>query len=103
MVYLIDPYVLKVGFGCNNNCKFCFQTKRTPSFRSVESIKKELINIRAGGFSYVVFEDGEPTLRKDIFDLIRYAKELEFKQIDIQSNGRMFFIKRFVESLLIRV
>lgn len=90
----IDPYVLRVGFGCNNNCKFCFQETRKPLFKTAQSIEKELLEARLQHFSYVIFEGGEPTLRKDIFALIRYAKKLGFKQVDIQSNGRMFFYKK---------
>lgn len=102
MALQIDPYVLKIGFGCNNNCKFCFQNTRTPVFRNSLDLKKELAKVRMQGYVYIVFEGGEPTIRKDILGLIRYARGLGFKQIDIQSNGRLFFYeevcRNFIES-----
>jgi len=42
------------------------------------------------GIEGIVFTGGEPTARRDIFELINYARFLGFKVIQIQSNGRMF-------------
>jgi len=49
----------------------------------------------------VVFTGGEPTIREDIIDLIRYAKSLEFEIIQIQSNGRMFCYEKFCDAIII--
>ena len=96
----LDPHVLKVGLGCNNNCKFCFQDRRGPLFRSKKAIINELIEKRKNGFLKVVFEGGEITLRKDIFEIIGYAKKLGFKKVEIQSNGRMFAYKEICRKFI---
>lgn len=95
-----DPLIINIGFACNNKCLFCFQEKREPQFKSMHSIIKELLQAKKNGFSYIIYEGGEPTLRDDIFDLIRLTRYIGFKQIDIQSNGRLFFYKKICENFI---
>lgn len=81
---------IKTGFICNNNCKFCVQAhNKFKGNRSFEEIKKDLISSRKR-CEGVVLTGGEVTIRKDIFDIIRFAKELDYKTIQVQTNGRMF-------------
>ncbi|MCD6226337.1 MAG: radical SAM protein [Candidatus Aenigmarchaeota archaeon] len=92
---------LKVGFSCNNFCRHCVQAhKRDWGDKSTERIKRELKEGREDGVSDLVLTGGEPTIRKDIIDLVKYAKELGYETIQIQSNGRMFSYKPFCEKLI---
>ena len=94
---------IKVGFSCNNRCKFCVQGEKRYKYgdKSTEQIKKELINAKQKrDCQGVVFTGGEPTLRKDIAELVSFAKRLGFKLIQIQSNGRMFAYKDFCQNLV---
>ena len=43
---------------------------------------------------------GEVTIRKDIFELVRFAKECGYKSIQVQSNGRMFSYMDFCKKLI---
>jgi AhpD family alkylhydroperoxidase len=91
---------IKVGFSCNNNCKFCVQAhKRNLGDRNTEEIKK-ILREAAKDCEIVVFTGGEPTIRPDIIELIEYAKNLKFKIIQIQSNGRMFAYKDFCRKMI---
>jgi MoaA/NifB/PqqE/SkfB family radical SAM enzyme len=94
---------LKVGFSCNNNCIFCVQAhKRYLGDRTTEELKREMDGGRANGCKGIVFTGGEPTIRKDIIELVKYAKSVGYEIIQIQSNGRMFsymaFVKKMVEA-----
>ena len=81
---------IKTGFLCNNNCLFCVQAdNKLKGNRSFEEIKNDLISSR-GRCCGVVFTGGEVTIRKDFFDLVKLAKDLNYKIIQIQTNGRMF-------------
>jgi MoaA/NifB/PqqE/SkfB family radical SAM enzyme len=93
---------LKVGYSCNLHCKHCAQgDKREKSGdQSGERIKKELQESINRGIKEVVFTGGEPTIRKDIMDLVRFAKEIGFKQIQLQTNGRMFASKKFTDAIV---
>lgn len=93
---------IKTGFICNNNCLFCVQAdNKCKGNRSFEEIKADLDECRKR-CDGVVLTGGEVTIRKDFFDLIRLAKELGYKTIQIQTNGRMFasleFCKKTIEA-----
>lgn len=91
---------IKLGFLCNNNCLFCVQAhKKHLGNKSTAQIKKDLREAKET-CTGVVFTGGEPTIREDIFDLVSYAKQLGFKVIQIQTNGRMLAYKKFCEKLI---
>jgi len=92
---------LKVGFACNNYCKHCVQSyKRNVVDKSTERLKKEIIDGYKDGCRAIVFTGGEPTIRKDIIELIRFAKDVGYERIQVQSNGRMLKYKKFVDALV---
>jgi MoaA/NifB/PqqE/SkfB family radical SAM enzyme len=93
---------IKTGFVCNNNCRFCVQAdNKCKGNRSFEDIRGDLIDSRKR-CTGVVFTGGEVTIRNDFFDLIKIAKGLDYTEIQIQTNGRMFasldFCKKTIES-----
>ncbi len=92
------PY-LYVGDKCNNNCVFCSEVDLTPSKRPILDIKRELLILRKVSDT-VNFMGKEPTLRKDLGEMIRYARKLRFKTIGITTNGRMLSIDGALESLI---
>ena len=93
---------IKVGFLCNNRCKFCVQgnkREKIPS-KSLEKIKRELVEGRETA-EEVVFTGGEPALRlEELIIMIRHAKRLKYRIIQIQSNGRLFAYMDFCRSLI---
>jgi MoaA/NifB/PqqE/SkfB family radical SAM enzyme len=93
---------IKAGFSCNNNCRFCVQAhNRAKGDRTTEEIKRDLEESRKRCKS-VVFTGGEVTIRKDVFEIVGYAKELGYETIQIQSNCRMLsnmpFLKQLIEA-----
>jgi len=95
-----SPFIY-AGYICNNNCIFCFEKDQKFSYKSTKDLKKEIRIIR-DSFDFINFMGREPTLRKDIFELVEHADRLKFKQIGITTNGRMFtylnFTKRMMDS-----
>jgi len=92
---------IKVGFSCNNNCIFCAQAhKRHLGDLTTEEIKVQLKKGIEDGADEVVFTGGEPTIRPDIVKLVKYAKDIGFKWIQIQSNCRMCSYIDFVKKLI---
>lgn len=91
---------LKVGFACNNHCLFCVQGNKRERFgrRSREELDEILTSNadRAG----VVFTGGEPTLHTDIRWLVARARELGYRSIQVQTNGRMFAYKSFCKEII---
>lgn len=93
---------IKTGFICNNNCLFCVQAdNKCKGNRSFEEIKSDLEDSKER-CSEVVLTGGEVTIRADFFEIVELAKSLGYKNIQIQSNGRMFnslgFCKKALEA-----
>ena len=92
---------IKVGFDCNNNCKFCVQAhKKKWGNKTTEQIKDDLDKAKKNNCTGVVFTGGEPSIRKDIFDIAEYSCNIGFETIQIQTNGRMLAYKSFAKKLI---
>jgi len=92
---------LKVGFKCNNNCIFCAQAhRRYLGDQTTEKLKQDLQDAYEKGIREVVFTGGEPTIRKDIFELVKFARDLGYELIQIQTNGRMLSYKEICKKLI---
>ena len=62
---------------CNQKCVHCYAADQTLSGEeelSTEDWKKILDRCRAAGIPQVTFTGGEPTMREDLVELIRYAR-----------------------------
>lgn len=92
---------LKIGFQCNNRCRFCVQgnKRKTCSDKSDKEIR-EILRKEAKTHQGVVFTGGEPTIRKELVAWVGYAKELGYEIIQIQTNGRAFAYKEFCEEII---
>jgi MoaA/NifB/PqqE/SkfB family radical SAM enzyme len=94
---------LKVGFSCNNSCRFCVQGHKRGRFpdKTTAELKAALEEARSSAQG-VVFTGGEVTLRRDLLELLAFARELGFSRIQVQSNCRLLaypdFCRRVVEA-----
>lgn len=82
--------VIRLGFACNVNCKFCNFIPATETFYSdfsLSEIKRQIDKLANNNIRYVSLSGGEPLLRSDIEDIIAYAKEKGISDIDLQSNA----------------
>jgi len=48
----------------------------------------------------VVFTGGEPTLRRDLPELVSFARDAGYETIQIQTNGRTFASRRYCETII---
>ena len=92
---------LKIGFSCNNHCRFCVQGDKRSRVQPplTRDLLRELDEARAGADG-VVFTGGEPTLRRDLSSLVARACELDYDPIQIQTNGRMFASRATCDDLI---
>jgi len=88
---------IKIGFQCNNRCKFCVQGDKRDYMpaKDKKEVENSLKEAYGQGKNEVVFTGGEPTLHPHFLDFVSYAKELGFEGIQIQTNGRMFSYNNF--------
>jgi len=97
----VSPYIY-IGYQCNNNCIFCSEADeyiKQLKKKSLEEIKKEILQARKY-YDFISFMGREPTLRKDIFNILEFAISLNFKQVGITTNGRMLSYPDFTQNIL---
>ncbi|MCX7910604.1 MAG: radical SAM protein [Endomicrobia bacterium] len=92
--------VVELTYKCNLNCIHCYipQSYRSYKELTTKEIKNVIYSIYKLGGLYLVFSGGEPFLREDIFDLIDYAKSLNFVVV-LFSNGTLI-TKKIAKKIL---
>jgi radical SAM protein with 4Fe4S-binding SPASM domain len=93
---------IKVGFSCNNRCIFCAQGEKRKIYKdkTFEQIKSFINKAFNDHCTEIVFTGGEALIRKDIVELVKYAKNKGFERIQIQTNGRMLAYKTLCLKLI---
>lgn len=74
---------------CNLRCKFCYtnpKVKNEPYFGDLEISKRIIDKLVTLNVVNLIISGGEPLLRKDLFELISYAKD-KIKYISLTTNG----------------
>ena len=79
----IKKTVLFLWYSCNNNCLFCRNSHKRKKIKdkSTLEIKKDIITAKKEGSDYLELIGGEPTIRKDIFNIVSFAKKIGFDTI----------------------
>jgi len=91
---------LPLGYSCNNNCIHCFLPfADNPTNKTTEDAKKRIKQAAEYGIDRISLTGGEPTIRKDIFELISFCRDLNIEIIQLQTNGRMLSYKPFCRKL----
>ena len=74
---------------CNCNCESCFwKDNSVKNELTLEEIKRIYLEAKEEGFLISILWGGEPTLRKDITEIIQFAKyEADFAFIGMVTNG----------------
>ncbi|MCX6759179.1 MAG: radical SAM protein [Candidatus Nealsonbacteria bacterium] len=80
---------IKIGFQCNNSCRFCIQGDKRNKFpnKTAEEVKN-ILKKEKNNCDSVLFTGGEPTIQKNLVDYVKYAK------------GRLFAYKDYCIELI---
>lgn len=85
---------------CNNHCIMCHSSTNYKIDYSTREIMKAIEDTIDGSEKEIQLSGGEPTLRKDLIQILKKIKELNSRaEIQINTNGRMFFYKELVKSI----
>jgi len=85
--------IIDVTNRCNLRCPVCFANAAAAGYvyePTKEQIRGMLENLRRNDpvpATALQFSGGEPTVREDLFELIRMAKELGFRHVEVNTNG----------------
>lgn len=85
--------IIDVTNRCNLRCPVCFATAGTTGYvyePTKEEIRDMLINLRNNKpvpATALQFSGGEPTIRRDLPELVKMAKDLGFNHVEVNTNG----------------
>lgn len=81
--------LLEVTNRCNLNCRYCFakggEKEDEPGLDKLKSAVNDIV--RQCGKPLLQLSGGEPTLRDDLPELVRYAKETGCSYVQLNTNG----------------
>ncbi len=78
----------KLTYNCNLRCKMCPFWKRSSQDSSLDQEKAILKQIYDSGACGIAFEGGEPLLRKDLVEILAFARSLHL-HTSIITNGTL--------------
>lgn len=82
--------LLEITSRCNLSCSFCFaeagECSTTPD-PSADMVRQWIADIANKGNAFLQLSGGEPTMRSDLPELVRYAKERGCAYVQLNSNG----------------
>ena len=98
---------------CNLNCIGCYSfdcTRNTIDDLSLDDLKDIMNQLKEAGVENVTISGGEPLIRRDIVDILKYAKEeCKFEVINLISNGTIqrediyLEIKKYINDFAISI
>ena len=78
---------------CNLRCSYCFMNAGAsgvvyePTLDQIKELMTQARNERPMGSKAIQITGGEPTVRDDLFDIVRMAKDLGFAHVQVNTNG----------------
>jgi len=85
--------IIDVTNRCNLKCPVCFANAAAAGYvyePTKDEVRRMLENLRKNDpvpATALQFSGGEPTIRNDLFELIRMTKELGFRHVEVNTNG----------------
>lgn len=92
--------IMNVTYACNNHCTFCAVGTRTQVDGNPTRQREYLAKYRRAGVELVDFDGGEPTLDPELVGLIRHARALGYRRINVTTNGRLCAYPEFARTLV---
>jgi len=78
---------------CNLRCSYCFMNAGAsgnvyePTLNQIGELLIQARNERPMGSKAIQITGGEPTMRDDLFEIIRMSKEVGFSHVQVNTNG----------------
>ncbi len=88
--------ILKITKRCNLRCRHCLEYKFQDKELSLEKVKYMLNRLAKAGAIHLSINGGEPLIRTDIGEIIRYAQKLGMS-VGITTNGT--FVPKKIKDL----
>src|SRR5262249_21124440 len=77
---------LDVTYRCNERCEHCYLDHTGDGEMTTAEIKMVLDQLAAAGVFFLTISGGEPLVRRDCFEIIEYARSLQFN-VKLKTNA----------------
>lgn len=77
---------LDVTYRCNERCEHCYLEHDDRGEMTTAEIRDLLDQLADAGVFFLTLSGGEPLVRKDCFEIIKYARELQFN-VKLKTNA----------------
>ena len=93
--------IIKLTYRCNNRCLFCRALPRAEiqTDLDTQAAMRKIVRARELGVDMVLFSGGEPTLRRDLFKLIRAVLAMDMK-FGLITNARRLAYPKYFDRLM---
>lgn len=88
---------LTPDYRCNNRCVGCFSVDDDGASMSSREAFAALARGRETGATWLWLGGGEPSIRRDIFPIVREARRLGYDRVRLQTNAMMLAYEAFTE------
>ncbi len=96
------PYgIIRLGFGCNQDCAFCWQSRTWPEPDTATCLAW-IDQMAELGVSNLLLSGGEPTLYKTLPELVTHAARVHGMEVGLETNAIRFRKKRYLNDLMER-
>jgi MoaA/NifB/PqqE/SkfB family radical SAM enzyme len=92
--------IMNVTYTCNNHCTFCAVGTRTQIDGHPTRQREQLVKYREQGVEMVDFDGGEPTLNPELIPLIRAARAMGYRRVNVTTNGRRCVYENYAAKLV---
>jgi radical SAM protein with 4Fe4S-binding SPASM domain len=89
-------------YRCNERCVHCYLEHEDYGELTTEEVKSVLDQLARAGTLFLTFSGGEVFLRRDFFELARYARSLHF-DLSLKTNGLLITRERAAELAALHV
>jgi MoaA/NifB/PqqE/SkfB family radical SAM enzyme len=80
-------HLIRLGHKCNQNCVFCTVALDNEKELTTAEVKDKVLALLKKGATTITFTGGEPTVRDDLPELIKFAKQSGVETVELQTNG----------------
>lgn len=96
-----ERWWVRVTRSCNNRCQFCLDSDaQDGTIIPLNELTEELKQGIKQGAKRVILSGGEPTIHPEFVTLVKIARKLGYKEIQIITNGRMFSSLSFCQEVV---
>lgn len=96
------PYgIIRLGFGCNQDCAFCWQSRTWPE-PDTDTCLAWIDQMARDGVSNLLLSGGEPTTYRDLPDLVAHGATVHGMEVGLETNAIRFRKGRVLEGLMAR-